>query len=374
MMKRALESTIKKDLFKGKAIVVLGPRQVGKTTLIKKLLAEMKLEISEFNGDDPADRRELENKSLKDLESLVGKAKVIFIDEAQKITTIGQTVKLLVDKWGKERQVILTGSSSLGILRKSGEALTGRQFLFQLYPISVKEMEINEGVRGVKAKFEDLLIYGGYPEVYLTESRKEKERLLGLIYETYLFRDVLELAEIRRKQVLVKLLEALALQIGKQVSMRKLAEIVGVDAKTVERYIELLEESYVVFRLRPYFKNKRKSLRRMNKVYFYDVGIRNAILNDFRRLDLRGDVGELWENWLIGERMKLMAYKQIRVNQYFWRGYSGAEVDYVEERNGRLVGVEIKRNKSKGRGARNWLELGGGYKLVNRENFWEWLE
>lgn len=373
MVKRELEEVIKKDMFRGKVVVLLGPRQVGKTTLVEKLLAERGGKVVRFNGDDPFQRQKLGGLGLVELKALVAEAEVVFVDEAQKIAGVGEVAKLLVDHYREKKQVVLTGSSSLRVSQGTGEALTGRQFRYRLYPLSWREVVEYEGQLAAEQKLEELLIYGGYPEVYLAKGRDEKERLLRMIYESYLFRDVLELAEIRRKQVLTKLLEALALQIGKQVSMRKLAEIVGADAKTVERYIDLLEESYVVFRLRPFFRNKRKSLRKMNKIYFYDVGIRNVVLNDFRSLRLRGDVGELWENWLIGERMKWWEYRQQGVKQYFWRGYGGAEVDYVEERNGRLRGVEIKWQKSKGKASKHWLELGGEYRVVNRDNFREWI-
>lgn len=370
-VKREISGKIVADFFKGKAIILVGPRQVGKTTLIKSILKN-KAGVIEVNGDNPTDKLKVEKKDIDQLVKLIGDSKYVFIDEAQKIVGIGETIKLLVDYHGSKKQVIATGSSGLNLLSNTREPLTGRKFTYELFGFSIREIVNNMESLAVEKNLPDLLIYGSYPEIYL-KSGKDKERLLVDIAGSYLYKDILELEQVRNPAILNKLLSALALQVGSEVSLSELGNTVGLDLKTVERYIDLLEKNYVIFRLPPYSANQRKTLSKLNKVFFYDLGIRNALINNFNPLDLRNDVGALWENFLILERLKYRQVNFINAIQYFWRTYDGAKIDLVEQRKGKLFGYEFKWGKGRTT-VKSWLKYPNSeYKLINKENFTDFL-
>lgn len=367
MIDRTISKNIKKDFFKGKIIIVTGARQVGKTTLVSDLLKD-KDSVLELNGDNITDRQILEGKDFKQLESIVGDHRYIFIDEAQKIEGIGEILKLLVDNYKDNKQIIATGSSSLNLLSNTSEPLTGRKLVHYLYSLSLKEVSPKLNPLEVEKLLPNLLIYGSYPEVF-TSGVDDKKRLLNEITSSYLYKDILELENIKNPAVLAKLLSALALQLGSEVSLNELSNLVGLDVKTVERYIDLLEKNYVIFRLPPYYTNKRKSLSKLNKIYFYDLGIRNSLINNFNGLDNRNDIGGLWENFLILERLKFREYNNIQASQFFWRTYDGAEIDLVEDRGGLLWGYEFKWG-NKHTSLKSWQEQKNTkYKLINKENF-----
>lgn len=342
MYKRVLEDKIKEKFFQGKIIIIVGARQTGKTTLSLKLLDEFKGNAKIFNGDNPTDRDLLNNRDINFLKNIIGEAKIILIDEGQKIETIGQTLKLLVDFFKNQKQIIVTGSSSFNLLDKTQEPLTGRKFVFNLYPLALSEIYFPGGMADFLKEKEALLIYGSYPEVVSKPSFSEKQELLQEISSSYLYKDILEFQKIKSHDILVRLLKALALQIGSEVSYTELANVSGIDKKTVERYIDILEKNYILFRLPPYAKNKRKIISKLRKIYFWDVGIRNAVINNFNLFSSRNDVGALWENFVVAERLKYQAYNKISSENYFWRTYDGAEIDFVEDRNGKLYGYEIK--------------------------------
>lgn len=367
---REITSKIKSDFFKGKAIIIVGARQVGKTTMVKSILDEKKT-VAEFTGDNPTDRLMLENKDFEQLDRLVGDKKIIFIDEAQKLENVGQTIKLLVDNYKSEKQVIITGSSSLNLLTNTQEPLTGRKYVYELFGFSIREIFPRVDLLNMEKILSDLLIYGTYPQVFLGES--EKQRLLVEIASSYLYKDILELEQVRNPANLAKLLSAIALQVGSEVSLTELGNTVGLDVKTVERYIDLLEKNYVIFRLPPYYSNQRKTLSKQNKIYFYDLGVRNALINNFNPLELRNDVGALWENFVILERLKFRKAKNINASQFFWRTYDGAEIDLVEQMSGKLFGYEIKWGKEK-TAPLSFLEYPNSeYKLINKENYIDFL-
>lgn len=347
MYNRAIKSQILDKLFKGKAIIVVGPRQVGKTTLANGLIDESGYEknIIKFNCDNPTDRDKLNNRDFEFLDSLVGDKKMIFIDEAQKVETIGQTIKLLVDSYKNTKQVIATGSSSINLLDKTQEPLTGRKIIFKLFPLSVSELYPAKDLLKISKELEMLLIYGSYPEVINAKSAGDKEDVLRELNSSYLYKDVFEFQEIKNSSILTSLLKALALQIGSEVSYNELANIVGIDKKTVERYIDLLEKNYIIFRLPPYAKNQRRTISKMRKVYFYDLGVRNSIINNYNLLADRADIGALFENFMIIERFKKQEYDKIYINNYFLRTYDGAEIDLIEERGGKTLGYEFKWKK-----------------------------
>lgn len=370
-IKREIEAGFLADLFQGKVIILTGPRQVGKTTFIKEMLKD-KSGVVSFNGDNPTDRANLENKDLSSLIQLAGKSNIIFIDEAQKIFKIGDTLKLLVDHFGKSMQIIATGSSSLNLLSNTEEPLTGRKFVYEMFGFSVREINPELSDLELEKQIPQLLIYGSYPGVYLEDVSK-KERLLLEISESYLYKDILELEQVKNPATLSKLLTALGLQIGSDVSLAGLADITGLDVKTVERYIDLLEKNYVIFRLPPYYTNQRKTLSKQNKIYFYDLGIRNALINNFNALEMRNDIGELWENFLILERLKYRNFKNIHANQYFWRTYDGAEIDLVEQIADNLNGYEFKWKKER-TSPQGWLDYpNASFKLINKNNAGEFL-
>lgn len=372
MILREIAAKIRSDFFKGKVIMVTGARQVGKTTLVRSLLDGQK-KVYYLNADDPVDRSKLENQSFAQLDELFAKSDVIFIDEAQKVATIGTTLKLLVDSYKKSKQIIVTGSSSLNLLSNTGEALTGRKFVFELFGLSVREIDPALDSLTLGKQLSALLIYGSYPEVYISQG-SDKRRILTEITSSYLYQDILELEQVRNPAVIHKLLSAIALQLGSEASLTELSSLVGLDVKTVERYIDLLEKNYVLFRLPPYYTNQRKTLSKLNKIYFYDLGIRNALINNFNDLDLRADVGALWENFLVVERMKLRSYHQLYANQYFWRTYGGAEVDLVEEREGKLFGYEFKWGPKTTAAPSSWLEYPQTtFDVVNTSNYLSFL-
>lgn len=372
IINREVQKSLENDFYKGKVIILTGPRQVGKTTLIENILEGRQEDQIYFLGDNRTDRSKLEDKDWEQLQDIIGDKKIIFIDEAQKIANVGNVLKLMVDKFKTKKQIIATGSSSLKLLSNTQEPLTGRKFVHEIYGLSVNEIFPTLNKLDFDKKLSDLLIYGSYPEVYLSNG-VDKGRLLNEITNSYLYKDILELEQVRNPATISKLLQAIALQIGSEVSQAELSNLVGLDFKTVERYIDLLEKNFVIFRLPPYFNNQRKTLSKQNKIFFYDLGIRNTIINNLNPLEIRNDVGQLWENFLISERMKWRRAHHLTANQYFWRTYDGAEVDLVEEYGGKLYGYEFKWGNNR-TAPKSWLENNNSeFKSINKENILTFL-
>lgn len=343
MINRVLQEAIQKRLFKGKAILVFGPRQCGKSTLVETVLSGK--EVLHLSGDDGYTREALYNTSVANLKTIIGKYKILFIDEAQRINNIGLTLKLITDQI-KDVQVIATGSSAFELLNKVNEPLTGRKYEFMLYPLSFGEMVEHHGFLTEKKLIEYRLIYGYYPEI-VTNQGEEKE-LLKLLAGSYLYKDLLMLDQIKKPILLEKLLKALALQLGNEVSYNELAQTIGANKETVEKYIDLLQKAFVVFVLPALNRNVRNEIKKGKKIYFYDCGIRNAIINNFNPVLSRTDVGALWENFVIAERMKFLHYNNIDAKQYFWRTTQQQEIDLIEEHEaGLLKAFEFKWGKTK---------------------------
>jgi len=344
MVERSLQSVILKHLTLKKIIIIYGARQVGKTTLVQILLKNINEPFLLLNGDEPDVREILNGATSTRLQALVGKNKVVVFDEAQRIPDIGLVLKLLYDSM-PNLKIIVTGSSSLDLANQLQEPLTGRKLVFKLFPFSFKEMVNHTSLLEEKRLLEHRLIYGYYPEI--VNKSDSEQILLSALTESYLYKDILSMGLVKKPHILEKLLRALALQIGQEVSYSELGALIGADKQTVEKYIDLLEKSFVIFRLQTFSRNLRNEIKKNRKIYFYDNGIRNALIKNFNPLPLRSDVGALWENFFIAERMKYLNNELKMVNTYFWRTHSQQEIDYLEESGGQLIAYKIKWNLRK---------------------------
>jgi len=333
MIERELEQLIRSKIHKGKAIIVMGPRQTGKTTLILKILSTTG-DFLLLNCDDPVVREQLDSANTESLRQLLGKHDTVFIDEAQRINNTGLTLKLITDTF-KNIQLLVSGSSSFELADSINEPLTGRKWEYLLYPVSWSEIANHVGHLNALKQLESRLLYGMYPEV-ISNPGDEKE-ILRQLTDSFLYKDLLAFEGIRRPQLVVNLLRALALQIGNEVSYNELSRLLQVDNKTVSAYIDLLEKAFIVFRLSPYRRNLRTEIGKSRKIYFYDTGIRNALIANFNPLSMRQDTGSLWENFLIAERIKRNHYMRRWANQYFWR----TTLQQVD----RLSGGERRKNR-----------------------------
>lgn len=346
MLTRILQQKIEECFFKKKAIIIYGARQVGKTTLIKEIQKKLFKDSIFLNCDEPDIRTSLTNVTSTELKNLIGNKRVIFIDEAQRVLNIGLTLKLLVDNF-PDMQVVATGSSTLDLSNEIVEPLTGRKYEFHLFPFSMVELQQKYSLIEIRRMLEKRMIMGMYPEI--VENTDEDQMLLKDLASSYLYKDVLQYRDIRRPELLEKLLTALAIQVGNEVSYNELANLLGVTKQTVGNYIQLLEKSFVIFRLPPFSRNLRNELKKLRKIYFYDTGIRNAIINLFNPLHQRLDAGQIWENFMISERIKWNANNKNMLNYYFWRTHSQQEIDYIEDKEGKLSAFEFKWKSSKER-------------------------
>lgn len=340
MINRIINKQIVEKLNTGKAILVFGPRQTGKTTLLHQVLDQTK-DVLWLNGDESDIQKLFENASSTRLKAIFGHSRVIVIDEAQRIANIGLSLKLITDQL-PEYQIVATGSSAFELANKTQEALTGRKWEFFLFPLSFGEMIAHHGFIEEKRMVSHRLIYGSYPEVVVNPG-KEKE-ILKQLTDSFLYKDILMLEGLKKPAKLVALLQALAFQIGNEVSYNELGRTVGLDNQTVEKYIDLLEKAYIVFRIGALSRNLRKELKQARKIYFYDNGIRNALIAQFGTIEMRTDKGALWENYLMAERRKFVQYNGIWTNVYFWRTQDQQEIDYIEERDGKFHAWEFKWN------------------------------
>lgn len=344
MIQRLLEKIIKDYLFQKKTIVIYGARQTGKTTLLEEMLAPYRDETLFLNGDDADVRQLFSNLNATKLVPIIGKSKIVVIDEAQRIPETGLALKIIHDNF-KNVQLIATGSSSFELANTIKEPLTGRKFEFMLYPLSFGEMVQHHGYFKEKRLLEHRLIYGYYPDI-VTNTGKEK-KLLKSLASSYLYKDLLMLETIKKPVLLEKILTALALQIGNEVSYNELAQLLNSDKETVEKYIDLLEKTGVIFRLGAFSRNVRNEIKKGRKIYFYDNGIRNAILDNFSSLTLRTDKGALWENFIVSERFKFLGNNEIDVKSWFWRTTQQQEIDYIEEYSDKIKAWEFKWNTNK---------------------------
>lgn len=343
MLKRTIHKSIEDGLFDGKAIIIMGARQTGKTTLLKQIFENYE-SVKWFNADEPDVIQIFENPTSTRLKSIFGNCSIVIVDEAQRIENVGLKFKLITDML-PDIQLVATGSSSFDLANKVNEPLTGRKWEYQLFPVSFQEMINHHGILEEKRMLPHRLVFGYYPEVVVSHGKEQK--VLKEITESYLYKDVLAFDSINKSDKLIKLLQALAFQVGSEVSYNELGKTVGLDNETVEKYILILERAYIIFRLGAFSRNLRKELKRGRKIYFYDNGIRNALIANYSMPELRQDIGALWENFIISERKKYLHYNEIWTNCYFWRTQDQQEIDYIEERDGILYATEIKWNPLK---------------------------
>jgi len=340
-IKRTLLPQIQKYLLPGKVVVLYGPRQVGKTTLAHDLLEVTPLRSRFVNADELLYREALASQDRQRLGEVLGDAELLVIDEAQRVPNIGLNLKILVDNFPHAR-ILATGSASFELANKISEPLTGRKITFTLYPVSYGEVRGTFGTLEARSQLKRWLIWGGYPDIVTTEDPDLRARLLGELVGSYLYRDLLELNGIRRSEKIVDLLRLLAFQIGQEVSLSELASSLALNRQTVERYLDLLEKVFVIFLVRGFSRNLRKEVTKNARYYFYDNGVRNSLIQNFNPPNLRNDIGQLWENFLMVERRKANQIAGHRVNAYFWRTYDRKEIDYIEEYAGKLSGYEFK--------------------------------
>jgi predicted AAA+ superfamily ATPase len=365
MFDRTIGKRIIEKINGGKAIVVVGARQVGKTTLLKEILKDK--EFLFLDADDPSTRSLLESPTTEEIRTFIGEHKYIFLDEAQRIPGIGLTLKIITDQF-KGVQLFVSGSSSFDLGNVLNEPLTGRKWEYELFPITWEEYENKIGFIKSEQQIENRLLYGLYPEV-INNQGNERETLKNLV-NSYLYRDILAFSDIRKPDVLEKLLQALALQLGSEVNYNELSGLIGINKITVQKYIDILEKGYVVFKLNSFSRNIRNEIKQNRKIYFYDNGIRNMLIGNFNQLDLRVDKGALWENFLVSERRKQNLYKDTFTKMYFWRTKQQQEIDFVEEKNGEISAFEFKWSNKKAKFPQNFIDT---YKaegvLVDRKNF-----
>lgn len=375
-IKRFLLQTLPQYLVPGKVVALYGPRQVGKTTLARDLMEMLPFRSRYISADELSYREALASQNRRRLGELLGDAELLIIDEAQRVPEIGLNLKILVENFPHAR-FLATGSASFDLANEISEPLTGRQFTFHLYPVSYGELVASLGPFEARAELERWLIFGGYPAIVAETSLELRQRLLGELVGAYLYRDLLELDGVRRSEKIVHLLRLLAFQIGQEVSLAELATLLALNRQTVERYLDLLEKVFVIFRVGGFSRNLRKEVTKSARYYFYDNGVRNALIQNFNPLSLRNDVGQLWENFLVVERCKANQFANRQVNMYFWRTYDQKEIDYVEEHGGQLYGYEFKWLPSTIRRAvrDEFLRAYPGAKLevIHRQNFTDFL-
>ena len=372
MIQRLLQKDIEEQLFKGKAIVLMGSRQTGKTTLLRQIF-ENSDDVLWLWGDDVDTQAMMENMTAARLYSLLGEKRVLVIDEAQRVKDIGLRMKVVTDQM-PDVQLVATGSSSFELANRLNEPLTGRKWEYKLYPLSFGEMVAHHGLLTERRLLPHRLVYGYYPEV--VTSVGNEQRVLKELTDSYLYKDVLTLGQVKKSDKLVALMQALSYQVGSQVSYSELANTVGIDVKTVESYIDVLEKSYIIFRLPSFSRNMRNELKNSKKIYFYDNGIRNSLIANFSQVEMRTDVGALWENFIVSERQKYNDYTHRWCNRYFWRTREQKEIDYLEECDGVLSAFEFKYNPRKHtplpKGfAENYKDA--SFKVVTPENMEEFI-
>jgi len=374
-IKRAIEEKVKQKLDTGKVILITGARRVGKTVLIKKITDELNIPSLIFNGEDLTTHELLSRRTIQNYKNLIGTKKLLVIDEAQKVPDIGNILKIIVDEMDGLK-ILISGSSAFDIFNKMGEPLTGRKITFNLFPFSEGELGNYESSTETFDNLKVRLVYGNYPEVYKLKNLDEKADYLKELINSYLLKDILVLEDIKNSSKLFSLLKLVAFQVGNEVSNHELGQQLGISKNTVEKYLDLLSKVFILHKVQGFSRNLRKEVVKSSKWYFYDNGIRNAIIANFSSLENRNDIGILWENYIISERIKMQNYSRMIVNNYFWRTYDKQEIDWIEERGGKLFAFEFKWNEKKIKPPVAWRNTyrNSEFKVVHRNNYQEWLK
>lgn len=359
---------------RNKALVILGPRRVGKTTLLSGFLEHTRLRYKLDSGDNIKTQHVLGSQNFEEIREYAAGYELIAIDEAQRIPSIGQGLKIMVDQIPGIR-VIVTGSSSFELSGQVGEPLTGRKTTLTLFPVAEMELTDRLNRHEMRECLHDRLVFGSYPEIITAATRADKTRILEELLHSYVFKDILELERVKGSKILLDLLRLVAYQVGSEVSLSELGAKIGLDTKTISRYLDLLEKSFVLFNLRGFSRNLRKEVTKKSKYYFYDLGIRNAVIANFNVIGERNDIGALWKNFIILERLKMRAYRGIYANPYFWRTWDHKEVDLVEERGGKLFGYECKYSGAGGKNMKNWQSAypGAEFIIISRGNYLDFI-
>jgi hypothetical protein len=373
-----INRTIKKDIeielnnSDRKVIILYGPRQAGKTTLIEMLLSQ-DLSYKKYNGDDIFTQNIFSNNNLENLKREIGEKDLLVIDEAQRIGNIGLSLKLIIDNL--PIKVIVSGSASFDLAGKVCEPLTGRTKTFWLYPLSLKEVKDRFPQMENDKIIEEMLLYGMYPKIWNIESKKEKEDYLFEYINNYLYRDILTISKIKKPKKVIDLLTLLALQIGNEVSVSELAQNTNLTQSTVENYLDVLEKMFVIFNIRGFSRNLRKEISKTSKYYFFDLGVRNALIRNFNNLSLRSDADAMFENWVISEKIKKSNNNRDFSNFYFWRTYDQQEIDLIEESKGNILAYECKWKKDTKKIPNDWKKTypQSQFNLINKDNVFEFL-
>jgi len=370
-IKRNLSSTLINNLYKGKVLLVFGARRVGKTDLVKKIAEEQG--GSYYNCELPRSQEILSVMNTDAIEELIGNKKLVVLDEAQAIRDIGLKIKIIHDTY-PEVQIIATGSSAFELRSSTSEPLTGRSRLYNLYPLSFREVADHTDFAEAYGMLEKMLRYGLYPEVFLKTGQEQKEEIIN-ITSNYLYKDILTYGQLKRPEILNEILKLLAFQIGSEISMNEISNKTNTNVHTIKRYLDLLEKTFVITSLNSFSRNLRNEIGKSKKYYFIDPGIRNALINNFNVFSLRNDIGQLWENFCVLERIKKNEHERRFVNAYFWRTYDQKEIDYIEEIDGKLYAFEFKWNESKGKAPKQFMEAypGSEYKVISKHNFAEFI-
>lgn len=373
-LERYYESQIESYIQSGKVLVIYGMRRTGKTSLIHKYLSTYTGKYFSGTGEDLLLKDIFESQNVQKISSAFDGYDLLFIDEAQFISNIGLGLKILVDSNPKIK-IIATGSSSFDLSNKFGEPLTGRQRIFKLYPISILELKEQLGPLDVKSKLNDFLIFGTFPETLQLQNQKDKIEYLSTLRDSYLLKDLLILDNLRNANKLIDLLRLIAFQIGKEVSLNELSNSLDLSKQTVFRYLDLLEKVFIIKKITGFSRNLRKEISKTNRYYFCDNGLRNAIINNFNFIESRNDIGMLWENFILMERLKRNSYKQHYANYYFWRTYDRQEIDFIEEYNGELHGFEFKWKNKKSKAPAIWMKSYEKtfFDTINKDNFLEFV-
>lgn len=372
---RDLTQIVIKKLQPNKVVIVFGARRVGKTMLVKEILQHINEPVLYLNGEDINVHTKLANRSIENYKQLLGSYRFLYIDEAQKIPEIGLKLKLMVDEI-EDLKIIISGSSSFDINKDAGEPLTGRKYTFNLFALSENEYNQVETKIEKVDKLKERLVFGNYPELLHLPDKGDKQDYLNELISSYLLKDILAYENIKNSQKIFNLLRLIAFQIGSEVSHQELGKQLGISKNTVEKYLDLLSKVFILKKVEGFSRNLRKEITKNARWYFLDNGIRNAVIANFNPLDTRNDIGTLWENYMVAERLKYQEYNRIASNNYFWRTYEQQEIDWVEEREGALFGYEFKWKESKVKVPTQWQKAypDATFEVINKDNFENWLK